>query len=120
MKRECTCIVWAKPEMLSNPTKLPALYTMAKEKFNSYCLVLFRRYPSVEKSIAEDKLVLVKETCPRSQTGGVATPPGFAKPVAGCPHQRGAAYQSYLERPTNPNLRSTSIGTEYQKFCGNL
>ena len=56
----------------------------------------------------------------RSHTGGVATPPGFAKPVAGCPHQRGAAYQSYLERPTNPNLRSTSIGTEYQKFCGNL
>ena len=33
----------------------------------------------------------------RSHIGGVATPPGFAKPVAGCPHQRGATYQSYLE-----------------------
>ena len=34
----------------------------------------------------------------RSHIGGVATPPGFAKLVAGCPQQRGAAYQSYLER----------------------
>ena len=40
-----------------------------------------------------------------SQTGGVATPPGLARPVAGCPHEKEsvlpilprATYQSYLE-----------------------
>ena len=59
---------------------------------------IFLLGPSVEKSIAGDKLVPIKETCPRSHTGGVATPPGFAKLVAGCTHQRRATYQSYLER----------------------
>ena len=40
-----------------------------------------------------------------SQTGGVANPPGLARPVAGCPHQKGSGlstlprttYQTYLK-----------------------
>ena len=48
-----------------------------------YFLFSFSFCPSVEKSIiiADDKLVPKKENCPRSQTGGVASPPGFAKLV---------------------------------------
>ena len=46
----------------------------------------------------------------RSHTGGVATPPGFAKPVAGWSHQKGsglpilprASYQTYLEGGGRP------------------
>ena len=41
------------------PTKLPALYTMAKEQFSSFFC------PTVEKSIAGDELLPIKETCPR-------------------------------------------------------
>ena len=46
------------------PTKLPALYTMAKEKFNSFLLFLFLFCPLVEKSNAGDKLVAIKEKRP--------------------------------------------------------
>ena len=46
-----------------------------------------------------------------SQTGGVATPPGLARPFAGCPHLKGASYQSYLERPNNPTSRGRGVHT---------
>jgi hypothetical protein len=49
---------------------------MAKETFNSFYLFLFS--PSIEESIAGEKRIPKKEKCPRSHTGGVATPPGFA------------------------------------------
>ena len=67
---------------------------MAEEKFNSFFLVLFRRSPSVEKSIAEDKLVPVKETCPRSQTGGFA---------ANCRNHFSEDKQSQAAENTNEN-----------------
>ena len=54
--------------------------------------------PSVEKSIAGGKRVPIEEKCSRSHTGGVATPPGFAKPVVGCPHQRGATYKAFSSK----------------------
>ena len=43
------------------PSKLPALYTMAKEKFNSFFLLMFLVCPAVEKSIVGDKLHPMKK-----------------------------------------------------------
>ena len=56
------------------PTKLPALYTIAKEKIDKKMKIgceMLRRC----------KKLKLNKRIRRSHTGGVATPPGFAKPV---------------------------------------
>ena len=88
---------------------------MLREEFAFLFQTFSRSDPPGKAPLTRGRYVLKKEKKRKkirirlSHTGGVATPPGFAKPVAGCSHQKGAAYQSYLERPTEP----TSRGGEY-------
>ncbi len=64
---------------------------MAKQKFNAVCLVLLLvSRQSKSQLLVINGLVPIKYKCPRSQTGGVASPPGFERSLLpGAPTKEG-------------------------------